>query len=51
VLELCPRCDGEGTIEVPGYSLNPYSGVRVIDPQEERTETCPDCRGEGVTRA
>ena len=44
----CPRCMGEGQITQQGYSLNPYSGMRVVDPQEEREVRCPMCLGEGV---
>ncbi len=43
----CPRCHGDGTIPVAGFSINPGSGVLVRDPQETRDETCPDCHGTG----
>lgn len=39
----CPRCDGEGTIDIypgGGFALNP--GNRPID-----TKQCPICRGVG----
>lgn len=50
-LKDCPRCYGNGTIPVAGESLNPRTGVRSFDPQEETEARCPRCRGEGVIRS
>lgn len=54
-MRTCWRCQGDGSVAVPGYSLNPYSGTRVVDPQEETSERCDICHGtgeieDGVTR-
>jgi hypothetical protein len=46
--EPCPRCEGDGTIEVGGFSVNPSSGVLAPDPQQTQTERCPVCRGTGL---
>lgn len=44
----CPRCNGDGELRHEGTSINPYSGVRVVDPQMETSEECPDCDGTGA---
>lgn len=54
-MRVCWRCQGDGSLAVPGYSLNPFSGGRVVDPQMETSAACPACYGtgeieEGVTR-
>lgn len=54
-MRACWRCHGDGSIAVPGYSLDPSSGTRVEDPQMEGSERCDICGGsgeieEGVTR-
>jgi hypothetical protein len=46
--DICRRCEGEGVITIVGYSVNPFSGVHVADPQGAHDETCPDCLGLGV---
>lgn len=51
----CWRCQGAGSVAVPGYSINPYSGTSVVDPQAETSARCDICHGageieEGVTR-
>lgn len=47
-MRQCPKCHGDGTIEVAGESVSPFSGVRVIDPQETVTDKCWRCRGTGA---
>jgi hypothetical protein len=49
VVEVCPECHGDGTITVGGYSVSPFSGVLVSDPQMAHDETCPACGGKGAT--
>jgi hypothetical protein len=54
-VRVCWRCQGDGSIAVPGYSISPYSGTSVVDPQAETSERCDICHGageieEGVTR-
>ena len=46
-MTVCHRCEGEGVIPVGGHSINPSSGVAVLDPQQTREETCPQCKGTG----
>jgi hypothetical protein len=41
-------CEGEGIVRIPGYSINPFTGIRVIDPQCETDARCGACRGTGV---
>jgi hypothetical protein len=41
--EVCATCHGEGVVTVGGYSVNPFSGVLVSDPQEAHDELCPEC--------
>jgi hypothetical protein len=45
--DACDRCHGDGVITVGGYSINPFSGVLVPDPQEAHDGPCPDCGGTG----
>lgn len=46
-MTACAACRGEGVVTVAGTSINPYTGVRGRDPQEDRDETCADCGGTG----
>lgn len=39
----CPVCRDMGEIVVPGTSVNPFSGVRVHDPQGDDIVPCPRC--------
>jgi Fe2+ or Zn2+ uptake regulation protein len=47
-LLCCTVCHGDGEIRVAGLSVSSFSGVPVVDPQEERSERCPACSGTGV---
>lgn len=45
----CETCHGDGVVTVGGFSISPFSGVPVSDPQEAHDERCPDCHGVGTT--
>jgi hypothetical protein len=48
VRPACRVCGGEGEIIREGYSLNPSSGLRTLDPQREEFFRCSWCDGSGV---
>lgn len=45
---ICPTCHGNREVPYGHTSLNPYSGIRVLDPQCDGCEVCPRCHGDGV---
>lgn len=46
-MRACWRCHGDGVVAIPGYSINPYTGTSVQDPQCETDERCDICHGTG----
>jgi hypothetical protein len=43
----CVRCGGTGTVGRQGYSVNPFTGTLVPDPQFDTRESCDECNGTG----
>lgn len=43
----CPRCHGDGTVTVRGYSHNPNCGFATPDPQADTDARCDMCHGAG----
>lgn len=48
-LNECPVCHGNGTVEVAGFSVNPFNGCIGPDPQATDEVSCDHCAGTGVT--
>ena len=47
-MRVCPACHGSGEVHQYGPAINPFSGIRTLDPQMQESEMCRRCDGEGV---